>query len=384
MKKIVSIIMLAVLATGCFTACTPSQPLLPPGMGETWAAFTMAAVLTQSAFDTLEAKLTQVSASTPTPKQTPSPTAVTLTAPSPLQTVVNIGSGCNWAGFVRDVTIPDGTRVEPEQEFTKTWRLRNLGSCTWTKKYSLIYSGGEKMGAPDTIPLYSEVPPGSEVEVSIKVKAPRDYNTYTSYWLLQDDKGKIFGIGSSGKGSVYMKIVVGDKTGSGLVTSQEVLNIVNNYCSASWFSGKGLLPCPSLVSEETGSVNMLPSALLEGDIQSNLPTLVTVPSNGPNGSISGQFPPFQVQYGDRFQARIGCLSGFPGCDVNFQLSYKGQDGQTRSLGVWGHTMDAYFDDLDIDLNPAAGMTIELILTVMNNGNSKDDHAFWVYPRVVRP
>lgn len=385
MKKVVSMIMLLALAASSFSACAPSQSQLPPGMGETWAAFTMAAVLTQSAFGTLEAKLTQVSASTPTPQETTSPTAATpnpLTPVAPPQAVVNVGAACNSASFVRDVTVPDGTVVEPEQEFTKTWRLRNAGSCTWSRKYALIYYGGEKMGAPESVPLSVEVPPGAEIEVSIKVKAPKLYNTYTSYWLLQDEKGVAFGTGASGKGPIYMKIVVGDKPS--LIVSQEVLNIVNNYCSASWFSGKGLLPCPGVISEETGSINLLPTVLMEGDMQSNLPTLVTIPSSGQNGSISGQFPPFQVQTGDRFQARIGCMSGFPACDVAFQLSYKGQDGQTRSLGVWGHTLDAYFDDLDIDLTPAAGMTIELIMTVMNNGSSTDDRAFWAHPRVVRP
>ena len=45
----------------------------------------------------------------------------------------------------------------------------------------------------------------------------------------------------------------------------------------------------------------------------------------------------------------------------------GGDGLAHSLGTWGHTMDAYYDDLDVDLGPAAGMAAQLILTVFNNG-----------------
>jgi hypothetical protein len=385
MKKTIPIILFLIFATGVFSACAPTQTQLPPGMGETWAAFTMAAVMTQSAFGTLEAKLTQVSASTPTPQETPSPQMTTtnpLTSIKPAQTTSNAGAACNWAGFVSDVTIPDGTQMEPDLEFTKTWRIKNLGSCTWTKKYGLIHSGGEIMGAPDTVYLPIEVSPGSEVEVSVKMKAPQVFNTYTSYWLLQDDKGGIFGIGSSGKGPIYLKITVGK--GGGLASAHDVYNLADNYCSAGWFSGKGRLSCPGSTSEETGSISSVSSALMEGNMQSDLPTLITIPSSGQNGSISGQFPPLQVMYGDRFQTKIGCLSGFPACDVSFQLSYKGQDGQTRTLVQKGHTQDSYVDDLDVDLGSAAGSSIELILTVMNNGSSTDDRAFWVYPRVVRP
>ena len=38
----------------------------------------------------------------------------------------------DWAQFVADVTVPDGARYDPNAAFTKTWRLRNIGTCTWT------------------------------------------------------------------------------------------------------------------------------------------------------------------------------------------------------------------------------------------------------------
>ena len=37
------------------------------------------------------------------------------------------------ASFVRDVNYPDGTYVVPGTSFTKTWRLRNVGTQAWTK-----------------------------------------------------------------------------------------------------------------------------------------------------------------------------------------------------------------------------------------------------------
>jgi len=34
----------------------------------------------------------------------------------------------DWAQFIADVTEPDGTRYDPGATFTKTWRLRNIGT----------------------------------------------------------------------------------------------------------------------------------------------------------------------------------------------------------------------------------------------------------------
>jgi len=47
-------------------------------------------------------------------------------------------SRCDAASFVRDVTVPDGTKMEPGDDFTKTWRLLNAGTCSWTTAYRLV------------------------------------------------------------------------------------------------------------------------------------------------------------------------------------------------------------------------------------------------------
>ena len=55
---------------------------------------------------------------------------------------------CDWAQFITDATVPDGTSFAPGTAFRKTWRLRNIGTCTWTTGYSLVYDSGEKFSAP--------------------------------------------------------------------------------------------------------------------------------------------------------------------------------------------------------------------------------------------
>lgn len=378
-------VLYTLLLTMCLfvSACVPTeQTQMPAGMGETWAAYTMAAVLTQSAFGTLEAKLTEVSQATPTPEETPTPPDNGATPPTALPTrPAGSSLPCNWALFEKDVTIADGTLVEPGQKFVKTWRFRNIGSCTWNKNYRLVYSSGARMDAASPIPFTLVVAPGDTIDLSVEMTAPKVLGKYTSYWLLESDKGELFGIGPYAKGVFYTQINVGEKSG---ISSKDIYNLADYYCAAGWYTNKGSLSCPSEVSEENGSISREVSALIEGNIQSGWPTLITIPASGQNGSISGQFPPVQIQQGDRFKARIGCLQGYTKCDVTFQLSYMGGDGLARSLGTWGHTMDAYYDDLDIDLSPAAGMAAQLILTVFNNGSSQDDRAFWVNPRIERP
>jgi Ig-like domain from next to BRCA1 gene/Bacterial Ig domain len=44
--------------------------------------------------------------------------------------------------YVADVTIPDGTAVEPGSTFVKTWRVRSTGNCAWDQAYSIAFAGG--------------------------------------------------------------------------------------------------------------------------------------------------------------------------------------------------------------------------------------------------
>ena len=61
-------------------------------------------------------------------------------------TKVSAGGYCDWIQYVADVTIPDGLPVDPGFVFKKTWRLKNIGTCTWTKSYKLVFVGGAQMG----------------------------------------------------------------------------------------------------------------------------------------------------------------------------------------------------------------------------------------------
>lgn len=115
----------------------------------------------------------------------------------------------NQAQFIRDVTVPDGTRFDPGDSFTKTWRLRNSGTCTWTKNYAIVHVAGYSLLGPNAMTLPTEVEPGELVDISMALKVPMIDGTYESYWRLRDDAGELFGIGDGQDLSFWTLVEVG-------------------------------------------------------------------------------------------------------------------------------------------------------------------------------
>lgn len=138
---------------------------------------------------------------TPQPSNTPLPTNTQPPSDTPIP--------CNMGRFVTDVTIPDGTKFEPGETFTKTWRLKNVGSCAWTSGYDIVFSGGDAMDAPASVQITSgTVQPGNNVDVSVQLTAPDDEGTYRGNWQLRDPNGVIFDIENSTSGLFWVEIKV--------------------------------------------------------------------------------------------------------------------------------------------------------------------------------
>ncbi len=104
--------------------------------------------------------------------------------------------------FVSDITVPDNTQMNPGQNFTKTWRLRNSGTCTWSTAYQLVFSSGAQMGAPSAVSIPTTTPPNSTVDISVPMTAPTTAGTYTGYWRMRNASGQIF------SGDIWVKIIV--------------------------------------------------------------------------------------------------------------------------------------------------------------------------------
>ena len=147
------------------SACNlPQQdPEGEPQMDVTQAYLTVMARLTEAALKT------PILTPTPTNTLAPSPTASLVTAtlrPTSAPTSAPVAT-CDQAspGNPIDVTIPDDTKLAPGQTFTKTWRLQNSGTCTWTTAYSMALFSGEAMGAPASVPMPKSVAPGETVDI---------------------------------------------------------------------------------------------------------------------------------------------------------------------------------------------------------------------------
>ena len=79
---------------------------------------------------------------------------------------------CDQAQFVSDVNVPDGTSFAPGAAFNKAWRLKNIGTCTWTTSYTLVWAGGDQMGGPVSVVLPVTVAPGQTADLSVSLIAP--------------------------------------------------------------------------------------------------------------------------------------------------------------------------------------------------------------------
>ncbi len=206
------VILLSLLLTACGSGVAASTPIDPNAVSTS-----LVGTLVVSMFQTRTA-LAPPPASTPTSAPSPVtfptsavPTSTylvylpTLTTPfatySPTVTgtiftpTVDpnlLASGCNNMAFVRDVTIPAGTVLKPNQDFTKTWKVANIGTCDWMYQYAVVFLSGNSFSGKTT-KLNRVVTAGHWAEVSVDMGAPHSFGKYTSYWRMQDAAGKMFG-----------------------------------------------------------------------------------------------------------------------------------------------------------------------------------------------
>ena len=289
-------------------------------------------------------------------------------------------SSCDWAQFVADVTVPDGTTYAPGATFTKTWSLKNIGSCTWTTSYSLVFVSGDRMGGPTSVNLPSSVAPGQTVSVSLNnLTVPNTAGHHIGYWQFKNASGVLFGIGSSGNKPWWVEINVS----SGGTIEEDAYDFVPNYCSASWYSTAGTLPCPGTDGDSRGFVLQINQPQLENGATNGGGGLITNPQSGYNGDIHGAFPAFRVRSGDHFQSIVNCAFGATSCYVTFRLDYQIGNGPINNLWSFREKYEGLFFNADVDLSSLAGQDVKFILTVLATGSAVGDRALWVNPHIVR-
>src|SRR5215510_8169420 len=130
LKPIVITLMIVLLLAACGSPATPSQPTPDVAAVRTSAASTVIAqfTLTAAIFTPIPPPLpTETNAPEATATETQPPVAQVTNAQG---TTIALCDKYSWDLATVDVNIPDNTVMTPGQDFTKTWKIKNIGSCT--------------------------------------------------------------------------------------------------------------------------------------------------------------------------------------------------------------------------------------------------------------
>lgn len=242
----------------CLLAIFPigvlAMPLFKPSQPSPDPQATVNAMVTQTVvFMTLNAP-TQTPPP-PTPTVAPATQTIAPTVTSVPPTAVTY---CDWVAFVKDVTVEDGTTFAPGEVFTKTWRLKNRGTCTWTPDYMLVFSSGSQMGGTTATRLSAYVAPGQTVDVSVTLTAPNTAGAHTGYWMLRNPSGTLFGTGTKANTPFYVDIRV------------RVENLPHGTVSGSLCYPSEFNPPMTLYFEKAGTTETIQFAIVENQLKYNV------------------------------------------------------------------------------------------------------------------
>jgi len=235
-RPFLMIALLVVSMLACNISVNSPAPTQDSNLAYTAAAQTVSAQLTNAALS----QPAPLSSPTLAPSVEPSSTLPAPTiAPATVATLPSLTpvSACDRAEFVIDVTVADNTTMTPDQDFTKTWRLRNTGTCSWTPSYSVVYSSGAQMSGPSVQALTGNVNPGQTVDISVDMTAPTAPGAYRGDWKLRNASGVTFF-------GFYVQIIVSSGGGGG---SAAFTVTAVNYLLGTW-SSPGFVNCPRVTA----------------------------------------------------------------------------------------------------------------------------------------
>ena len=357
---------------------TPTDPL---DSVRTEAARTIEALSTQIVATDQTARTQTAVAFVPSPipptlEPTPAPTLSLPTEPAiptaALQPTPTPSGSCDQAAFV-DETIPDGSQFPPGTVFTKTWTLRNAGSCTWNADYDVVFSSGTRMNAPDVTPLAKEsVPPGSSVTISIPFTTPLEGGSYRADFKLRNADGVLFSFKNPSQ-TFWVEIQV--MTGK--------IDLVAMACSIRWTSGAGELPCPGLPSDTRGFAYTDFAPVLENGARDDEAALWLGVQQVQDDILLGTLPIMLIPDNAKFSTILGCASDQEFCDVIFRLSYQEGSQPLVEIAHWQNTYDGKLLSISQDLSSLSGKSVRIILQLEAKGSPQGDVIHLLAP-VIQP
>ena len=365
-------------------ACTSGQPSPTPvdqldiirtAAASTIEAMTTSIVATDMAAQTATSQAALLETATPqTVESTPnvSPTETLNPTPEPTETTSTPGtdSNCNLAGFVSE-TIPDGSQFYPGTAFTKTWTLKNEGTCTWTTGYNVVFISGSDMDAPASQPIGDKaIAPGETVIISVKFNAPNEPGGYRAEFKLRTSEGVVFAFRNADV-TFWAEIQVrGDN-----------INLADSYCSATWTSPTGKLNCPGQPGDTGGFVYSDNRPILENGTQDDETALWLGLYNADDSYLQGNFPAMTIPANARFTAILGCKRGNTDCNVKFSINYEDSSGSLHELAAWNEIHDLQYQKLDVDLGSLGGKQVKIVLLLKANGSPSEDVIHLLQPEI---
>ncbi|MEJ5240145.1 MAG: NBR1-Ig-like domain-containing protein [Anaerolineales bacterium] len=388
MRKISLLLLLLPFLLACslteFVMPYPDNPTLVPAFtaaAQTIQAMSTSLALTASATPWIVTP-SPIVTPTPIPTNTFIPTATvpilpTFVLPPAATSTPNIP--CNAAQFIADVNFPDppnGPILSRGATFTKIWKIKNVGRCTWTTDYDVVWVGGDRLNAPKTTPLPNPVAPGETVNIAVTMQAPSTDGDYRAYFMLRNAQGTLFGLGRAADKPFWAWIRVSGP-------SNLVYDFTANMCAATWKNGSATLPCPGVEGNTAGYVLLVPTPRMENGRTEDEPGLLVAPQAIQNGIIKGEFPPIRIRSGDRFKALIFCAYQATNCNVKFRLAYRIGNGALQTLGEWNEANEGLYTSLDLDLSALDGKDVKFVLILLANGSPNGDRAIWLHPHILR-
>lgn len=408
------------------SACGPSisAPVITaiPELPETLAAKTWSAMQTSAAQSATVTPLppteTPLPSATPTitntptatPTQIPQLTALPTNTPQPTFTATRVprltaiytprptwgggGSGnpsktCLAARLVRDITIPNGQVLLPDEEFIKVWRIENTGSCTWDKRVKFVPSSTNPF-TDSSKSLPENVRPGKTVDIAVRLDAPGSEGTYTGKWYLSAE-GKRFGDRSADN---PFKTVIEVQSSLPSV----MFDFSQHMCQADWQSNARVsrsklvlgsetdLGCPGKSGNPVGFVRQVDHPEMETGSTAGT-GIWSNPPKKEDGEIKGIFPALLIHSGDHFTSQIGCRQDNEDCDVRFEFAIKIIAPPSNVIGQesenWHQVYDGAIDTIDLDLSHLAGEYVQISMRVRANNSTADNAAIWIKPRLTR-
>jgi polar amino acid transport system substrate-binding protein len=103
--------------------------------------------------------------------------------------------------YVADLNLDDQNMAAPPvmnlgQDFTKSWRVLNSGTCTWAPDFELVYVNGNRAEAAmggQPVAVGQAVPPGGTLDISANLRAPQAYGVFQGFWQMRDSGKRLFG-----------------------------------------------------------------------------------------------------------------------------------------------------------------------------------------------